>query len=207
MDANLLSNFNFLKMANTKYLVSRQTVEHPSLTQVFSGNGSNVYKFNDYSPRASIVGNHVISATDEETFEIIQSPGFNPDSTVILHKDGEYLGGGRGTVEIISWEPQNYTMNVQMQGDGFLVLSEAWYPPGWRASLDGEEVPLLQANHTFQAIEVPNGVHQVIVDFSSTTFSRGLALSRGLFYLMIALLIGNSLYVNREFIREKIRRS
>ena len=207
MDANLLSNFNFLKMANTKYLTSRQAVNHPMLAQVFSGGGTNVYQFKEYSPRAMVVGDHVLATTKEETFKLLQTPGFSPDSTVILHETPNIAGGGSGSAVVTNWEPQKYEIDVSMSGDGFLVLSEAWYPPGWHATLDGEEVPIHRANHTFQMIEVPDGDHKVVVDFSARTFSIGLALSRGLFYLIILTLVGYALYMNREVLKEKLGRS
>ena len=207
LDANLLRNFKFLKISNTKYIITRQAMDHPSLTAGYSGGGVYIYKFNEYSPRAYVVGDFIQSQTKEQTFGILQSADFNPDSSVILHDDISVQGGGTGTAVVTSWEPQRYEIDVDMAGEGFLVLSEAWYPPGWHASVGGEEVPILRANHTFQAIQLTDGKHKVVVEFSARTFSMGLMLSRGLFYLILLALIGNALYVNRNSLMERFSKS
>lgn len=203
IDANLLSNGNFLKMANTKYLISQQAINHPALSQVFSKDGTNIYRFQNYSPRAFVVGDYVVTSTKEETFDLMRTMDVNPDSTVILHEAVEPIRGGSGDVTITNWEPQKYEMDVRIEGEGYLVISEVWYPPGWHATVDGEPVPILRANHTFQAIKLGDGDHKVVIDFSAKTFSRGLALSRGLFYLILIALIGHALYVNRSTLKER----
>ncbi|MCF7905353.1 MAG: YfhO family protein, partial [Candidatus Marinimicrobia bacterium] len=143
----------------------------------------------------------------EESLGVMKSLTFDPDSTVILHEEIKGSSGGTGTANIVSWEPQRYEIDVYMQGAGFLVLSEAWYPPGWHATVDGENVQILRANHTFQAIALGDGNHKVIVEFNANSFSMGLALSRGLFWLIILLLIGYAIYGKRDLIMEKFGKS
>lgn len=207
MDANLLSNLQFLKMSNTKYLINHQPLNHPSLTERYSGGGTYIYEFNDASPRAYVVGDYVLSKTNDDTFNTMKSLTFNPDSAVILHEQMEFESGGRGTANIVTWDPQRYEIDVTMEGDGFLVLSEAWYPPGWHATVDGEVVSILRANHTFQAIHLTDGSHKVIIDFNANTFSMGLALSKGLFTLILLLLIGYAVNGKKDLIMEKIGKS
>jgi hypothetical protein len=51
-------------------------------------------------------------------------------------------------------------VRVTTQGGGFLVLSENAYP-GWRALIDGSEVPIYRADVTLQGIVVPAGTHRI----------------------------------------------
>jgi hypothetical protein len=59
---------------------------------------------------------------------------------------------------------------------GVLVVSETWYP-GWRAFVDGKEVPLLRADYAFRGVALAPGKHVVEMRFSSRPTAIGLSLS------------------------------
>ena len=48
--------------------------------------------------------------------------------------------------------------------------------PGWSASLDGNAVPVIRANHALMAVLVPAGEHHLTLDYK-TSFVPGLLLS------------------------------
>jgi len=207
MDAGLFNNFSFLQAANTKYFINHQPVDHPALIESFTDDETFIYQFADYLPRAYVVGDFVLADSREKTFELFKSGTFDPAEIVILHKPLEdWQAGSGGTAKITGWEPQRYEIDVTTAGPGLLYLSEAWYPPGWKATVDGESVSILRANHTFQAIPLTPGEHKVVFAFSSSTFSRGVALSKGLFILVLVLLIGNLAYQNKTQLMALIRK-
>jgi uncharacterized membrane protein YfhO len=53
-------------------------------------------------------------------------------------------------------------------------MSQAAYP-GWRATLDGSEVPLYVGNHALLALPLPAGEHRVELRYWPTTWGTGLA--------------------------------
>ncbi|MBV9470612.1 MAG: YfhO family protein, partial [Abitibacteriaceae bacterium] len=69
-------------------------------------------------------------------------------------------------------------MQIQAQASApsVLVQSEAWYP-GWRAWVNGQSVPLEQANFLFRGVAVPAGVSSVRVVYEPVTYRFGLFLS------------------------------
>lgn len=70
-----------------------------------------------------------------------------------------------------------------------LVLLDRWYP-GWRATVNGVDVPILRANGVFRAVEIPAGVSEVEFRFVPGSLRLGGALSiLGLigFAVMLAL--------------------
>jgi hypothetical protein len=67
-------------------------------------------------------------------------------------------------------------MAVSTNGGGLLVLSENAYP-GWRARIDGAEVPIYRVDVTLQGIVVPRGTHRVEFTMESRTLRAGVALS------------------------------
>ncbi|HEX9017204.1 MAG TPA: YfhO family protein, partial [Chloroflexota bacterium] len=68
-------------------------------------------------------------------------------------------------------------LRVEVNGasPGFLVLNELSYP-GWKAYLDGRQVPVWRANYLFRAIEVPPGDHDIEFSFEPDSLKLGLAL-------------------------------
>jgi uncharacterized membrane protein YfhO len=55
-------------------------------------------------------------------------------------------------------------------------MAHGWYHC-WRASVDGGGVPLLRANGGFQAVEVPAGRHEVLLEYKDRAFQLGCAIS------------------------------
>ncbi len=54
-----------------------------------------------------------------------------------------------------------------------LLFVDSYYP-GWKAAVNGKEVPILPANNAFKAIVVPAGTSEVRFSFSSTRVTMGL---------------------------------
>ncbi|MCF7798243.1 MAG: YfhO family protein, partial [Candidatus Marinimicrobia bacterium] len=118
---------------------------------------------------------------------------FSPAEEVILTETPDrspLQNASLGVVQTIKHEPQYYEFRTSNKEPGIFVLSEAGYPPGWHAQIDGEDVKIYQANHILQAISVPAGDHTVTFEYHSKTFRSALWLSRILFYGVIFTLIG-----------------
>jgi uncharacterized membrane protein YfhO len=75
---------------------------------------------------------------------------------------------------------------------GILVVSDAWYP-GWRATLDGKETPLLRADYALRGVAVPAGHHTVTMSFASAPARIGLILS-----LAGLLALGGLAFIGRK---------
>ena len=73
---------------------------------------------------------------------------------------------------------------------GFLVLSENAYP-GWRARVDGGEVPIYRADVTLQGIVVPAGTHRVDFMMDSQALQAGI-LASGLAGLVCVALLATA---------------
>ncbi|MDR2463617.1 MAG: YfhO family protein, partial [Verrucomicrobiales bacterium] len=70
-----------------------------------------------------------------------------------------------------------------------LTVSDAWYP-GWRAFVDGEEVPIYRANYMFRGIVVPAGGHTVRFDYWPVNFGWYLAAAALGLVMVSVLLLG-----------------
>jgi hypothetical protein len=84
-------------------------------------------------------------------------------------------------------QPERWHARVSLNQPGYLLQREAWYP-GWRARVDGADVPIVRANVLYRAVPLAAGDHDVELYFDSASFKRGALLSAaGLFVIIVAL--------------------
>jgi uncharacterized membrane protein YfhO len=79
---------------------------------------------------------------------------------------------------------------------GQLVLHDTFYP-GWKAELDGQEVPIRAANGAFRAVAVPAGRHEVRFSYRPASVYAGATLSL-IGVLAVLALAGVSLVRSRR---------
>ncbi|OGO47561.1 MAG: hypothetical protein A2Z30_06600 [Chloroflexi bacterium RBG_16_64_43] len=116
----------------------------------------------------------------EESLAFVLDPGFDPAEQVIL----EVGAGEEGSpctlppmVTILSGnDPNVVALEANFPQPGFLVLADTFYP-GWQARVDGETVPLLQANFSFRAVRLERGEHHVEFFYRPLPLAAGMALS------------------------------
>jgi len=81
-----------------------------------------------------------------------------------------------GEARVTEWLPERRTFTAQSAAGGRFVLAERQMP-GWRATVDGREVPIALWRGVFQAIEVPAGGHAVVFEYRSRLLPAGAAIS------------------------------
>jgi len=67
-------------------------------------------------------------------------------------------------------------IDVESQGPGLVVIAQSFYR-AWHASIDGRSVPLLRANHAFQALQVPTGSSHVSLRYQDRRLWLGAIVS------------------------------
>lgn len=72
--------------------------------------------------------------------------------------------------------PNRIRYDVKAPREGLLVLSEIWFPH-WKATVDGEEKPVLRTNYIFRSVHLPAGEHKVEFHYDSPWISLGLKVS------------------------------
>ena len=178
---------NFLAGANVRYIVS--TIPLPGLPERFRGRTGIVYEVEDALPRAFLVGSAVTAAPPDGGLEVLRSPEFDPASTVVVYEPIEAPLPGTavsGRARIVAYEPDRVAVNVRADSPALLVLADNFYP-GWEATVDGEAAPIHRANHTFRAVPVPAGEHEVVFRFRPAEFYLGAWISLLSFLALIAV--------------------
>ena len=93
----------------------------------------------------------------------------------VVPKDGPVFDGVPGTASAVELRrpfPERIEASVDAAAPGLLVVSER-YDPGWRAQLDGREVPVHRADAIVMGIAVPQGRHEVRLRFVPAGFVLG----------------------------------
>ena len=191
MDRVGFSSFPVLNMLNTRYLVSRQPLPETALAPVAETDGGYLYRNDDALPRAFLVDSVRVISGKDAIFEALRVPGFDPGKYAILEDPlQERLGPpGDSSVEITLHSPHRIEIAVDAAASCLLVLSEIYYPAGWRAEIDGQPAEIHKTNYVLRSVVVPEGRHDVVMTFAPASFATGLLLSRIASALVLAGLI------------------
>ena len=178
------------QLLNVKYVLAEKPLEE-NLTQIAQINESVfpgqeaaafVYRFEDSLPRAWMVYDAAVAADAGTAFKLIQQPGFDPAEEVILTGPAQTgldnIGppGEAPRVAVQRLSSSELAVTVATDTDGILVISE-WDLPGWRATMDGEEVPLLTADFALQGLLVPAGNHEIALTKGDRAAAAGMLLA------------------------------
>ena len=128
--------------------------------------------------RAFLVHEAVVAADDEEALALMQSPTFDPATTVVL-AGGDSLSRSSSrspVVRVTHYAPERVEIELQAGASGYLILTDAWYP-GWRATVDGEPAPIHRADLLFRAVAVEAGQHHVVFAFRPASLRVGAGVS------------------------------
>lgn len=180
-------------LLNAKYLIGRKGVplDRAKFNLAFDGDPAlSIFANARVLPRAFIVTDARIASDHNAAFDAIHAADFDPARTVVLEKQQAEgtkqpaLGAASAVVTIADFSPNSILLTTNASSDGYLVLSEVYYP-GWRAWVDDREVPVLRADYLFRAIELPAGEHRVRFTYDPASFKFGL----GLFGLTAIVLV------------------
>ncbi|MBM3288968.1 MAG: YfhO family protein, partial [Candidatus Hydrogenedentes bacterium] len=83
--------------------------------------------------------------------------------------------------------PERVVVRVDAPSDGVMVLCDT-HDPAWTATLDGQRVPILQANGIFRAVATPAGTHEIVFAYRPWSVYVGAVVS--CVVLAVALLLG-----------------
>jgi hypothetical protein len=80
------------------------------------------------------------------------------------------------TASVVGRTERSYDVRYRAASPSLLKLTESWFP-GWRATLNGVDLPVTRVDHAFQGVVVPAGEGTVHFEYRSRFFAWGAALS------------------------------
>jgi hypothetical protein len=205
-DGFLLAKRGFVKllgMLNVRFLITSQPVQDEDLQLVgVYGPGAHLYENRQTGPRALVVPDYTVAGDITSALALMASPSFDPETTVVLleppdlpPEGAEGTGTGAregfdGSVDILAYEPNRVVLEAELNGPGWLVLNDAYYP-GWEATVDGQPSPVYASNGCVRAVPLEAGGHEVVFRFRPRPLLLGGAISAvsALMFVAVGLVV------------------
>ncbi|MBW1858536.1 MAG: YfhO family protein [Deltaproteobacteria bacterium] len=106
---------------------------------------------------------------------------------------GDLDVNGQFSYSVKKYEPNSFSIDVATDTHGILYWSDG-FDEGWRACVDGKEVPIYRANVNFKAIVLRKGVSHIDFVFKHAPFKMALLVFYGVLILAIILAITTWFY-------------
>ncbi|MCB9790315.1 YfhO family protein [Candidatus Nomurabacteria bacterium] len=181
--ANFLSPV--IDLFGIKYLVVPSSLDIESVVSeeldnsydlVYEWNDVKVYQNLTYEGIAFVIGSIRHYHTDDELLELLSDPeldvydiAFSNDTELSQKYDQvEPLS----STEIVKYDFDEVVYKVTSSSPGVLVMSELYWP-GWKAFINGEEGEIIKINGIFRAVEVPEGVSEVVLMYEGVGILLG----------------------------------
>ena len=195
-------NMNVVEMMNVKYMISQTPMHSPMLSLIpeISGTSMYVYSNENFLPRGYFVKNTRVISNDIDRLNFMNSGNFSPGDEAILHDvlDLDIDINGEKTFRLKEFKPGYVRWNLQSSTSSLFVISESYYEPGWKAYLNGVLVPLHKANHIQMALVIPEGQHELILEFAPEAYYQFATLEKVILYSLYLFIFIHCLYHYRK---------
>ncbi|MCA5005883.1 YfhO family protein [Sphingobacterium bovistauri] len=187
-------NEDVLDMFNVRYLISKDPQNNVDRIQRRSTAAGNAW----------FVDKVTFVKDNNQEMQAISS--FDPSKEAFVHEefkskiDEKRLRlANNASIKLTSYHPDRMEYEYSAPNDVFAVFSEVYYEKGWKAYVDGEEVPILRADYILRALQLPGGNHKVefVFDPSTVKISNIVSLI-GSIVLVLGLVAGIFLTLRRK---------
>lgn len=154
-----------------------------------------------YLPRAFMVYATRTAQSEDELHALLQNPDVDLHTTAILEAPlpASFSSVTERTAwkaNITSYRHNAIDLDVRTEHDGLLVLSETYYP-GWKATVDGQETPIVRTNYCLRGLVVPHGTHTVQIWFSPSSFRTGASITLAAICFCVAGIVFSTVRTRR----------
>ena len=168
----------------------KNLIANGGLVKVFTDKSVTIYKKTGALPRAIFVTNWSVSSGTDILGKLLD-PYFDSAKEIILEKQPSIPASSEtniNSVNYLSYSSDKSLIEVSTQKQGFLFVSNTWYP-GWQVYVDGKESEILRADYAFQAVAIPAGLHKVTFIYDPKSFRIGEWVSFGALILLLCLFL------------------
>lgn len=181
----------WLGLSNVKYILNDKPIpDTNAYREVYKGSML-IYENKYFMPRAYFV-DEVQVQQGLNILNNIKTGSFNPKQIAFVEeqiKQQTVRPDSTATARLIKGSIHKLEYEVNASGNNFLVITEPYYPAGWKAYIDGNETEIYKTNYLFRGIVVPQGNHKVELIFHSDTYETGkrISLFSNIFILIILI--------------------
>ena len=126
-------------------------------------------------PRAYVPVSARVVKSEDEALTQMSGFDFDPRATALLTEDLGLPPTMRGTVSVRYETPARTLLEMDMQTEGLVLLSDRW-DAGWRAELDGTPCPIYRVDVALRGFRVPAGKHSIVCTYYPPGMRKGCAI-------------------------------
>jgi hypothetical protein len=101
-------------------------------------------------------------------------------------------------IALISYAPNHLIYSFNSKTDQVAVFSEIFYDKGWKATINGKEVPYTRANYLLRAMPLKAGAYDIDFRFAPKSYSIGNDLALASSAVFVLAIIGSFIYYFRK---------
>ena len=193
-------NTGVLNMLNIRYLSTQSQVGIPGFETVFQDERGVAIENTNVLPKAWFVDSVEVLEDQPAILRRI-SQDFDASETAFVSRElSMNIGSDQDSgVRINTYNANVISLEISRSKPGFLVLGEIWYPPGWTAKLNGEEIDIIRTNYVLRGFEIPAGDHLLEMKIEPVWYRSGIWMSRfGTLVLFGTGIAGMVVFVRRR---------
>jgi hypothetical protein len=144
------------------------------LRLVSDDNGA-VWERTSSLPRIRWASDHLVIEDAAARVDTVAHSDIDSD-TVVLSESGAATDGRSARIEVREDSGDTVAVDVDAGGAGYLVLADS-IQDDWSVAVDGEPAIIVDADHAFGAVHLPEGSHEVVFTYTPRGQDLGIALS------------------------------
>lgn len=164
-------DLHLLGLFNIEYLMSAFPMNWPGLEPAIESDGVYIYRNKYVLPRA-----WVMPASEVDSLRSMDGGDWRTQLATLADRSLQVVSDGKFVARVTRYEPDFIEVEAHSPGPGVLVLGEVWYP-GWRATVDGEDLPVQVVAGILRGVSLTQGTHQVEIIYDPASVRWGERLS------------------------------
>ncbi len=153
-------NSKIIDLLNVKYVIALEELDSPKFKKVFQEGQTRVYENKNVLARAFFVEKTVVGDNKNSAIKMM----FEQDLArvaIINKNDFGKQNFTVGNARITDYSANKIVVETSNEGDGFLILTDAYYPT-WHVKINEKENTIYRADHVFRGIYVPAGRNTIV---------------------------------------------
>lgn len=193
----------FLKMMNVRYVLVPYPLPDSTLWPVspppYPG-ACGVYEFSQALPRVFFPKSVLLAPDKNTVLKYMTSGYFDPQELALLEEKPpiELQYSPENQAEIVKHDIHELELKAHVVTPCLLVLSEIYYPPGWKAFVDGKETKIYVADYVLRGIFLSPGEHEIRMEFKPEKFRLGLWMTFSTAGVLLLGILGGGLYSRKK---------
>ncbi len=197
-------SMSILNMLDIKYLVVPGRLPEEGmfkLVNVDEGQRWLTYENTKVLSRAFFVDSVILLKDKNRIFDMLTDDRFNSGKEAIVEELPQDVPqkSDSTSVNVIYHHSQEFSYKVYTRQRALLVFSEVYYPAGWKATIDGNEVPIFKTDYILRSVVVPPGEHIVTMKFDPQVVAATYKISLAAWgFVLLCIVVGGVDFFRRK---------